>query len=318
MTVALGLVATAVLIGVFAPTYLRAIATPSLRPGLALAGWVSAAVMMSTAALGAAVLFAIPGASGVDNVIGMADSCLNVIRGGDVVIEHVLRLTAIAVIAGLVLRTTVIAVRRVHAHRHWRTEHLGLLRTVCRCEESVLWAHEPTPVAYSVGGRDSAVVATEGVRDLGASRCEAVLAHERAHLRGRHHLLVLAADILAAALPFLPLARRAPGAVRVLAELAADAVAARRHGPAPVRAALMAMSRQCSRGTLDSPAPALEMSRDAVETRLSWLAQYRPEPQTLRVRADYALGVALGTVPVVLAVSGVAALATLCCLAVAA
>ncbi|MGW4592714.1 hypothetical protein ACWEKJ_35815 [Amycolatopsis thermoflava] len=58
-----------------------------------------------------------------------------------------------------------------------------------------------------------------------------MLVHERAHLAGRHHQLVALADALRTALPFLPLFRDAPGALRELVELAADVAATRRCGP---------------------------------------------------------------------------------------
>lgn len=312
MTIALGLVAAAVLIGVFAPTYLRTAANPALGPRIALAGWISAPLTMIAAALGAAALFAIPGSGDVDSLIGMTGSCLNILRGGEVVADHVGRVAAVGVIGGLGVRIVVIGLRRLRSQRRWRADHVRLLRTVCAAERSVLWVQEPTPVAYSVGGRGGAIVATDGLRRLGTDRCEAVLAHERAHLHGRHHLLVIAADILAAALPFVPLARQAPAAVRALVELAADAAAAHHHGPGPVRSALITMSTHCS-----SVAPgtrALGMARDAVETRLDWLAEHRWTPSRSAVRSDYALGVVLPAVAVVLAVAGTTALVTFYCL----
>lgn len=312
MTIALGLLAAAVLIGVFAPTYLRTAATPSLGPRIALAGWISASLTMIVAALGAATLFAIPRSGDVDGLIGMTGSCLNILRGGDVVADHVGRVAVIGVVGGLLVRIVVISVRRFRSQNRWRTDHVRLLRTICAADESVLWVQEPTPVAYSVGGRGGAIVATDGLRRLGTARCEAVLAHERAHLHGRHHLLVIAADILAAALPFVPLTRQAPAAVRALAELAADAAAARRHGPDPVRSALITMSAHHPSSAPDTRA--LGMARDAITTRLTWLAEHRPTPSSRTVRSDYALGVALTAVPVVLAVAGVTALVTFYCL----
>ncbi|MFC4004033.1 M56 family metallopeptidase [Prauserella oleivorans] len=319
MTIALGLLAAAVVMGVAAPSYLRTAATPSLRPGLALAGWVSSTAMMLVAALGAAVLLVLPRSVGVDGLIGMANSCVNIIRGGEIVAEHIVRLGLAGVIIGLAARSAVIAVRRVRQHRCWRRAHLTLLRSVCQGERSVLWIEEAKPVAYSVAGRrHGTIVATTGVRRLGALRCEAVLAHERAHLRGRHHLLILAADILSAALPFVPLARRAPGAIRILAELAADASAARSHGPGPLRSALLAMSQ----GGTPAPTPlgphsgALEMSRESVEARLLWLSTERAGLRRLPVQLDYVAGAALTAIPTVASLAVVATLVALYCLGV--
>jgi beta-lactamase regulating signal transducer with metallopeptidase domain len=93
-----------------------------------------------------------------------------------------------------------------------------------------------------------------------------VLAHERAHLTGRHHLLVAVAQALRATLPFVPLFRRAPSAVRDLVELAADLAAVHACGPAAVRNALLTVTRH---GT---PATSLAMAHHAVDLRLDRLS----------------------------------------------
>ena len=69
----------------------------------------------------------------------------------------------------------------------------------------------PGAGAYSVAGRRPAVVVTSGAIDLlSGPQLGAVLAHEHAHLRGRHHRLALAAALVAEALPLVPLLREAP------------------------------------------------------------------------------------------------------------
>src|SRR6202041_2640314 len=86
---------------------------------------------------------------------------------------------------------------------------------------------------------------------LDPSQLDAVLAHERAHLTGRHHRLVAMARIGREVLPFLPLMRDAEEQVARLVELHADDAAARSRDPrrpAPALAALAAAP---------SPAPAL-------------------------------------------------------------
>jgi Zn-dependent protease with chaperone function len=64
--------------------------------------------------------------------------------------------------------------------------------------------HE-APAVYCLPGRHGrVVVATAALRALDDERLAAVLAHERAHLRQRHHLLRATAEALAVALPFVP------------------------------------------------------------------------------------------------------------------
>ncbi|MGW9309801.1 M56 family metallopeptidase [Saccharomonospora azurea] len=314
MTLALGLLTVAVVIGVAAPLYLRIAVTPRLRPGLALAAWMHSLLTVVVALPLSGLLLALPAGSGLDGLVGMADNCVNVFVSRDDVAwaawADVARLGSAAALLALTARVAVVAVLRVRRHRRHRREHVALLRSLGRADGAVLWLADTTPIAYSVGGRDGTIVATRGVERLNADERDAVLAHEWAHLRGRHHALVLAADIVAAALPFVPLCRQAPGAVRVLVELAADAAAARHHGPGPVRSALLAVTAR------QTPRTALAMSRDAVDARLLWLESGRLPTRRLPVRADYAAAAALTTVPAALSVTGVVLLVTLYCLAV--
>jgi hypothetical protein len=66
-----------------------------------------------------------------------------------------------------------------------------------------------------------------------------VLTHERAHLRGHHHLMLAVAAALARAFPAVPLLARAAAE---LAEMTANDAAARRHDPADLAAALVALA----------------------------------------------------------------------------
>ncbi|MET0976171.1 MAG: M56 family metallopeptidase [Leifsonia sp.] len=51
---------------------------------------------------------------------------------------------------------------------------------------------------------------------------DAVLAHERTHLRQHHHLVLLAFKAWHSALPWFPIANRAENAVALLVEMLAD------------------------------------------------------------------------------------------------
>jgi beta-lactamase regulating signal transducer with metallopeptidase domain len=68
-----------------------------------------------------------------------------------------------------------------------------------------------------------------------------VIAHERAHLAGSHHLLVVLARGLSAALPGVPLFTTAPAEVTRLTEMLADDAAARHSGRQALVAALLAL-----------------------------------------------------------------------------
>jgi Zn-dependent protease with chaperone function len=90
------------------------------------------------------------------------------------------------------------------------------------------------PAVYCVPGRPPTIVLTTGaLAVLDPEQLTAVLAHERAHLAGRHHLLLAVTRSLAAVAPVVPLFARGTCEVARLAEMRADDVAARRAGGEP-------------------------------------------------------------------------------------
>jgi Zn-dependent protease with chaperone function len=113
------------------------------------------------------------------------------------------------------------------------------------------------PVVYCLRGPAPMVVVTTGAhRLLTKAQMSAALAHERAHLAGRHHLLLAGAMVARRAVPWLRLFTRAEPALSGLLEMRADDVAAGTHGRRTVAAAIAAMSaRPTLAGTL--PAGAL-------------------------------------------------------------
>lgn len=99
------------------------------------------------------------------------------------------------------------------------------------------------PAAYCVVGRpDTIVVTSAAVRALDGPELDAVLAHEGAHIAGRHHHLLIVLRALAASLAHLPLFTRGAAAVAELLEMCADDTAARRHGPRPLVAGMLALA----------------------------------------------------------------------------
>ena len=85
-------------------------------------------------------------------------------------------------------------------------------------------------------------VTSAAVARLTTAQLHAVVAHEQAHLRRRHHIHVLTADILGGVLQRLGLLRGYNEVVRRLVELDADDLAARDHGKSTVASALLEMA----------------------------------------------------------------------------
>jgi Zn-dependent protease with chaperone function len=125
----------------------------------------------------------------------------------------------------------------------------------------------PQPAAYCVPGRPATIVlTTAALAILDADQLTAVLAHERAHLAGRHHLLTGLTRGLAAVFPAVPLFTRGPLEVARLAELRADDAAARRSGRRTLVAALLAMGTGAA-----VPAAALGATGGATAARVQRL-----------------------------------------------
>lgn len=223
-------------------------------------------------------------------------------------------LGAVLLTAGLA-RLLVIGLRVSRRLWRGRREQRAILRLAGRVEEhapDTLWLAHDRPLAFSIAGRPGLVVATEGLRRLGDDVAAAVLAHERSHLRGRHHLLVAVVDILAQWLPFVPLFRRAPAAIAELVELAADVDAVRFHGSAAVRSALLGVAGG------ETPHGALAMARDAVRLRLERLHLAGDAPRGARraLSCGFA-GIAAASLPFVAGATVMLSVAVVACPGVA-
>ncbi|GGC52482.1 M56 family metallopeptidase [Hoyosella rhizosphaerae] len=99
------------------------------------------------------------------------------------------------------------------------------------------------PLAYCLPGLRQRVVVSEGALDkLAPDELDAILAHERAHLRARHDLVLEAFTAVHAAFPRVVRSKSALGAVRLLIELLADDAALRATGATPLARALVTCS----------------------------------------------------------------------------
>lgn len=185
---------------------------------------------------------------------------------------------------------TVLAFRRTQrilrraARRSFEHAHAARL---LGARDGVVIVESDERAAYCVAGRPSAIVVTSGaVSSLDTAELNAVLAHERAHLRGRHPQLMMLLKALAATLPWLPLVRVGAVAVGRLVEMSADDAAARRHGSDVLLSGLVALA-----GQPRSSGPALAAGDTAVLARALRLAD--PVPVTVRLRQQFLLVAAM-------------------------
>jgi Zn-dependent protease with chaperone function len=213
-----------------------------------------------------------------------------------------------AMVAGLgltlagavVARTALTAMTHLRAAGRQALQHAQTARLVGRPEPALgaTLVDHPQPAAYCVAGRHPTVVLTTGaVQALDADQLAAVLAHERAHLTGRHHRLIAMARIGRQVLPFVPLMRDADAQVARLAEMHADDAATRTCEPAPLATALVILAAGAS------PVPALAAAAtDAVQRIQRMLGPAEPLGRTRR-RLLRTTAAALALAPVLLALA---------------
>jgi Zn-dependent protease with chaperone function len=125
------------------------------------------------------------------------------------------------------------------------------------------------PAAYCLPGTRPRIVITEGtIAALAPDELEAVLAHERAHARWRHELVVQPFVAWESALP-LPPARWATASVTALVEMLADDHAARAVGRPALARALVAIGGTAgpvpNQRTQTSAAPGATPTLDRVQ-----------------------------------------------------
>jgi Zn-dependent protease with chaperone function len=135
----------------------------------------------------------------------------------------------------------------------------------------------PTAAAYCLPGlRSRIVVLSVGTLELlGRGELAAVLAHERAHLRERHDLVLLPFTALRRAFPHSATCAQAHSAVALLVEMLADDRALRGR---PTRELVSALVRFGTAGTCPAPAGALAADEGDMTARVARLLPVRPLP----------------------------------------
>ena len=214
------------------------------------------------------------------------------------------------ILAGAVLARTALTALgqlRTAGQQALRHAHTGRLAGHLEPALGAVVVEHPQPAAYCVAGRYPTVIVTTGaVAALDSGQLDAVLAHERAHLAGRHHALKAAARIGRQVLPFLPLLRDAEAQVARLAELHADDTAARTADAKELATALVVLATP----TQDTPGPGLAAAATDVVQRVHRLLRPTEPLSRLRRHLLRATAAILALTPVLVASTpAVAALA---------
>lgn len=313
MTAAAGLGAYAVLLlAVVAPALGRA-AWPGRAPRLAIAAWLAlcgsaiAAVVFGGAALLVPSIHVSHGAGRLLHACEMELRAAYARPGG-----AVLGGAGAAFAFAVAVRTAWSAAGSLAASARAARAHGDRLRLAGRpvARLGALVVDHDEPAAYCMPGtRRPVVLTTAALRALDDAQLDAVLAHERAHQAGRHHLLVALAAVPARAFPRVPAFRLARDQVARMAELAADDAAARRSPRLTVAEALLtlgtASAAKGATGLLPSAAGALGAGGATAAARVRRLIA-APDPLSRTASTGAAAAIAaLAAMPLALAAAAV-------------
>ncbi|MDQ3700312.1 MAG: M56 family metallopeptidase [Chloroflexota bacterium] len=246
MTAPLALAGYVLLVGTVGAAWLRAAAWPHRSPMVGILAWQAASlsVLLALPLIGIAV--ALPSLSVTTSLADALHACALALReqyatpGGALVAS-----TGLALAGGVGLRTAFCLAAGWIRTRSEREAQRRVLALVGRRESHAgAWlVDHPTPSVYCMPGRRPQVVVTTGaVTALDRAQMEAVLAHERAHLQGRHDMVLLVAAALQSAFPFVPLFRIAREQLAVLVEMHADDQALRSSDRRELATALVALA----------------------------------------------------------------------------
>ena len=269
MLAAAALLGWAALLALAGPVMLRRAAWPTRSPRLGLLAWQAASASFVAALVLGGLALAVPATVLSGGLADLLTNCVMAIRDA-----YRSPAGASAAGAGLVLaaavtlRVTSCVCAGLRDAARRRGEHAAALRVVGRRNDTLdaLVVDHDTPRAYCLPGRAPTIVLTTGtLQRLVPDELAAVLAHERAHIRARHHLVIAAAAGLSRALPRVPLLRIAADAIPALAEMAADDIASRKTNRAQVATALVALA------AATTPAAALSVAGPGAVARVQRL-----------------------------------------------
>lgn len=309
MTVAAALLLYVAAVLAIAPKLLVHITADGGAPRLAIAAWVTAVVTVLGCSVAAVALLLVEAAGHWDSPDAVLVTCLERLRA--ILVGHagwparIVATLAVAIAVGSLIAVVIRIGRALGRMRTHTFAHADAVRLVGRSHGSdVVVIEASEPAAYCVAGRPPAIVVTSAaLAALDENQLAAVVAHERAHLDGRHAYIIAAARGLTAALPTCGLFASAASHISSLLEMCADDAAARRHGRQPLLAGLLTLAGATA------PAHGLAAAGIAVLARAERLS--KPPRRFSRIQTQVTLSgavAAMAATPmaiVTLSVSGV-------------
>ena len=285
---------------------------PRRSPAAAILLWQALGLAGGLAAVGALLAIGVSGQQARQGVAGgLASLARRLAYGQLVATGQPLAITCVRLamlVAGFALFTAlcgvlVMAFADAVAARRRQRELLALLAHGDPKVPGALVIDYPAAAAYCLPGIRSQIVVSAGTLDLLApAELTAVLAHERAHLRARHDLVLIPFTSLRRALPKSAVIAQAYRTVALLVEMMADDRALRVRGLL-ARELATALLRFGTAGSGGAPAGALAAAEGELTARVNRLLAPQP-PLSRPAQATVMLAAAvLVALPLVLLVT---------------
>ena len=282
---------------------------PRRSPAAAILLWQALGLAGGLAAVGALLAIGVSGPGTQTGVLGGLRVLAGRLAAGQLVApRQPMALTAVrvtALVAGFALFTAlcgvlVMAFADAIAAQRRQRELLALLAHGDPKVPGALVIDYPAAAAYCLPGIRSQIVVSAGTLDLLApAELTAVLAHERAHLRARHDLVLIPFASLRRAFPRSAVMTEACRTVALLVEMMADDHALRVRGLLR-RELATALLRFGTAGAHGAPAGALAATEGELTARVNRLLR-PPAPLPKAAQAAVVIGsAALVALPLVL------------------
>jgi len=284
---------------------------PRRSPAAAILLWQALGLAGGLAAVGALLAIGVSGPGAQAGVLGGLTVVAGRLASGEVIAAHqpvVLAVTRLAALtAGLTLFTVlcwmlVVAFTGAIGARRRQRELLALIAHGDPKVPGALVIDYPAAAAYCLPGIRSQIVVSVGTLDLLApAELAAVLAHERAHLRARHDLVLIPFTSLRRVFPRSRVIAQAYRTVALLVEMMADDHALRVRGLL-ARQLAMALLRFGTAGSDCAPAGALAVGEGELTARVNRILTPQPPLPRAAQAAVILAAVALVAAPLLLLV----------------
>ncbi|KFF60660.1 hypothetical protein JF66_02785 [Cryobacterium sp. MLB-32] len=244
------------------PVLLAGARWPARSPGIALALWQAIALAGGFSMIGSLLCYGlIPfGADVRDGVLGLGEALWAGTPAPTTTFAHVLALCGALLLGTHLVLNLASTFVRAEGERRRHHHLINLLSDPLPDRPGMRVIDYAAPVAYCLPGaiRSATVLSNGLLRLLDGDQLRGVIAHEQAHLRQQHHLVLLAFKSWRSALPWFPIANRAEHAVALLVEMLADDHARRVIDDRTLATAiaLVGLGQQPEAGSPESAVPA--------------------------------------------------------------